>query len=99
MPREPRAMDKDRSFGWDVVVIVDEESQVRHCFVAAIRRNAELCWVASRRAIDIIGANMVFVFQCDNPGSVTVRGDSGDYQGWLGCICKTRAYAVCLRQR
>jgi hypothetical protein len=90
-------MDKDRSFGWDVVVVVDEESQVRHCFVAAIRRNAELCWIASCRTIDIIGANMVFVFESDDPGSVAVRRDSGDYQSWLGCISKTRAYSVWLR--
>ena len=67
MPCEPRAMDEDRSCRWDIVVVVDEESQVRHCFMSAVRRNAELCRIAHCRAIDIVGADMVFVFESDDP--------------------------------
>lgn len=67
MPREPRAVDEDGSCGWDVVVVVDEESQVCHCLVSTVGRNAKLRRVADCRAIDVVGANMIFVFESDDP--------------------------------
>ena len=67
MPRKPRTVDEDCSCGWDVVVVVDEESQICHRLVSAIRRNAELCRVANCRAIDIVSADVVFVLKSDDP--------------------------------
>jgi hypothetical protein len=67
MPREPRTVDKDRSCCWDVVVVVDEESQICHCLVSAVRRNAELGRIPDCRAIDIVGADVIFVFESDAP--------------------------------
>jgi len=61
VPGEPGTVDEDCALCGDVVVVVNKESQVGHCFVAAICRNAQLGWVAVGGAVDVVDAEMVFV--------------------------------------
>lgn len=78
MPGEPGAVDEDGTRCGDVVVVVDEEGQVGHCFVPAVCRDAQLGRATVGRAVDVVNAEVVFVVQFAEPGGVAIGGDSRD---------------------
>ena len=84
VPGEARAVHEHRPARRDVLVVVDQEGEVGHCLVAAVRGDLEVFrgWVGGR--IDGVDAEVVALREGVEPGGVAVGGNAGDDQGGFG---------------
>jgi hypothetical protein len=68
MPCPPRAVHKYRARGRDLGVVVDQEGEVGHGLVAAVRWDLEVLCGLVVRGVDIVDADVVAVREGGYPG-------------------------------